>query len=753
MRGVARPPPPDAKRSVVGPAGLAVLVALFATGCGDGEPEVARGRGVARPEHPRPDFRRDTYINLNSKWQFAFDPTDVGVTETWFARNDVWTDRVQLPFAWEAPLSGLVPPHEGAYSVSETLKATTYRGVGWYRLRYPEALPVTPGAGWYVVFGAVDFDATVWVNGREAAHHRGGYDPFAVALEADADAPFSLVVRAEDRTELDDRAQPVGKQGGAWYTRTSGIWQSVYLEQRPAVHLSSIELRPNLAAGHVVVVPELSQASSARIALTARLDGEPVGTLDVDASSGDELELDIAPVLPWDASSPTLYDLDVSVRADASAEDRVHSYFGMVQVGTDWLPGHAPADTSEASEQYQSFVVNGRPTYLSCVLDQSYHPDGVYTAPDLEAIRSDLQFAKDMGFNCIRLHIKPDEPVKYRLLDELGFYVVYDIPSLDLLAKNEPGFVGRTYFEETMRAVMARDRNHPSILSWVVFNENWGLMTSGSLLEPTTLASSPDLQQWVIEMVAAAREIDPSRPVEDNSAGGVVKAYEHLDTDSNSFHYYGADPAKLRAFLDAEAAGVAPGSSASFVGGALQDGDPWWTSEIASFSTLGGSDGPKIFCDLFGIENELRRQPKLVGRVLTQLTDVEYELNGLTSYDRSAKPDLCTRDGVGLGDLFGEEFVAFDWLPAQSVPRGSVVNVPLLPSQWSSAVPASRSIRLSWVGGAASEQVVTLAPYAPVAVDVPLATPDAAGPATLVAELLDEDGRRTAANRISVSVE
>jgi Glycosyl hydrolases family 2, sugar binding domain/Glycosyl hydrolases family 2, TIM barrel domain len=727
-----------------------VISCVLLGACGDGENRPRPSLGpIARPEHPRPDFRRDTFSNLNVVWDFAYDPDDIGVSEAWFERDDVWTDRVQLPYAWEAPLSGLVPAHEGSYSFAQTLQATTYRGIGWYRLRYPHGLDAEHGKTWYLVFGAVDFDATVWIDGRQAAHHRGGYDPFALDLGAAASEPFEIVVRAEDRTELDDRAQPVGKQGGAWYTRTSGIWQTVYLEQRPPVHLANVRIVPRQADGEIEVTPELSDAVPVTLRLDARLGDQAAGSSEVELSPGASVVLPLDPVESWDASHPRLYDLDIAVRAPGAAEDVVHSYFGLVDVKTDWLPGHAPSDTVEPAEQYRAFFVNGQPTYLSCVLDQSYYPDGIYTAPNLKRIRADLQFAKDLGFNCVRLHIKPDEPVKYRLLDELGFYVVYDIPSLDLQAKNVPGFVGRSYFEETLHRAMERDRNHPSVVAWVVFNENWGLMDTGSILNPSKLVDHPELQQWVRDMVAVARGIDPHRPVEDNSAGGIVQVFEHVDTDLNSFHYYGDDPAALRDFLEQQSLATYPGSSENFVGAGLQDGDPWWNSEIGSFSTFGASAGPKIFCDLFGIENELHRQPKLVGTVLTQLTDVEFELNGLLAYDRTQKPDLCSRDGVELRDVLGSESVAFDWLPGQVLQAGASVDVPLRVRQWSSAGIAERTLRVSWVGAGSAETSLALPISESVPVTVALDTPAEIADGVVVAELLGDQGR-TAANRISV---
>lgn len=716
---------------------------------------------VARPEHPRPDFARASFINLNTRWDFAYDPTNKGRDERWYRRSDVWTDKIQLPFAWEAPLAGLVPPHEGPYSIADTLKASTYRGVAWYRLRLPAPLAAAPGYDWHLVFGAVDFKATVSINGVEAVTHVGGYEPFSVNLGeyARAGDTVTIVVRVEDFTELNDRAQPVGKQGGVWYTRTSGIWQTVYLERRPAAYITGLQIMPEPDAGRVRVRIALNRATTGSIRLAAALPvttgvDEPVGetTAPLAGTTSVEAFVPLAKVLRWDAETPTLYDLRLRLEADDARADEVTSYFGLVTVTTDWLPGRSPAATADVTRQAKALYVNGRPRYLRCVLDQSYHPDGVYTAASVDAIRRDLAIARSFGFNCIRLHIKTDEPIKYRLLDELGFYVVYDIVALDIMAANEKGFAGRTYYEDNLVASMTRDRNHPAIVAWVVFNENWGLIRNGSLTDPTLLAEAPDLQHWVRDMVGLARALDPTRPLEDNSAGGVVVNYEHLTGDLNSFHYYGSDAAAYRALLDREAAGVYPGSATNYVGGAVQDGDPWWNSEFASFSVLGDS-GAGIFCDLFGLVNEMRRQPKLVGWVLTELTDVEYETNGLVAYDRSEKEDLCTRAGVGLVDIFGDDHVAFDWLPGQAVTAGTLVSVPLQFSQWSAAQARSLSVRLRWNDGAvAATSDFSTAPFDVKPLVVTVAAPAGAGPADLVAEVVDGRGRRIAANRFTVAV-
>ncbi len=197
--------------------GSALIAAALPAGCGDNLPPAPEwndefASAVARPEHPRPDLRRDSFISLNTRWQFAYDPDDAGLAKHWQRQRTagIWREQVQLPFAWESPLSGLVPPHQREYQLGDTLASPTYRGVGWYRLELPGYLPApATGQHWYLVFGAVDFRATVFVNGDQVAEHQGGYDPFAVDLSAAtaADQAPVIVVRVEDRTDLD---LPVG---------------------------------------------------------------------------------------------------------------------------------------------------------------------------------------------------------------------------------------------------------------------------------------------------------------------------------------------------------------------------------------------------------------------------------------------------------------------------------------------------------------------------------------------------------------
>jgi len=752
-------------------AGL-VLLALGTAGAGcDDEAEPAPewdgsfASPVARPEHPRPDLRRDSFLSLNTVWQFAYDPDDEGIGAKWYrsGKASTWPEEIQVPYAWESPLSGLVPPREGEYEFGDALASPTYRGVAWYRLELPGHLPpLAEGNHWYVVFGAVDYQTTVYVNGKEVGRHEGGYDPFSIDLSAqvgETERPV-IVLRVEDDCDLDDDdlTQPVGKQGGVWYTRTSGIWQSVYLEARPAVHVESYRVLFDSGDDQIRVRVRLSQSAAAgSVTATTWLESAPdvvIGSAE-QSFSGEQVEIAVplAEVDRWEPDAPVLYGLDLAVTADDGAADVVHGFYGLVEVATEWHPGQGPADGAAVEEQYQYVLINGRPRYLRCVLDQSYWPDGIMTAPSLQAIRADLEAARDLGFNCIRLHIKADEPVKYRLMDEMGFLVIYDMVALDLRAANYgPEFAGRARFETAMRRVMERDANHPSIAAWVVFNENWGLSEYGGLAIPP-VADSPEIVAWATEMVNLARELDPTRPSEDNSAGGLVGAYEHFDTDLNTFHWYGEDISELRSHLEAEAAATYPGSSHNFVGGGAQDGAPWLISELGPFSVLGNPTEAR-YCKLWSLINEVRRQPKLVGMVITELTDVEYERNGLLDYHRARKTILCERDGVTIDEALGADFIGFEDLPGREIAAGSQVTIPLWYAHWSGPDGEARRVVLRWADGTdQAETSVEPMPYHNVPIpDLVLAAPAETGSAALIAEVFDQSDQRIAANRVEVLI-
>jgi hypothetical protein len=528
----------------------------------------------------------------------------------------------------------------------------------------------------------------------------------------------------------------------------------VYLEARPAAHLTSLRIVPDPAGARATVSVTTSTAEAAELRLTALLDGFEMGSASavVDAGRG-TLELPLDRVELWDVDSPTLYTLSAELIGADGVVDRVASRFGLVTVESDWLPGHSPADTDDPAEQYRALYVNGEPRYLRCVLDQGYYPDGVYTAPSAEAIRADLERAKALGFNCIRVHVKVDEPLKYRLADELGLYVVYDMPTLDIRANNTgDAFAGRANVEQLFREAIARDANHPSIVTWVLFNENWGLMETGGISGATPLADSATNQAWLGEMVSLARELDPTRPVEDNSAGGgAVGVYEHLDTDLNTFHFYTADANIMREALDERAAQTFVGSSDSFVGGATQAGQPWMLSEFGAFSVIDGGD--ETLCDLFPLLNEIRRQPKLTGYTLTQLTDVEYEENGLFTYDRRSK-DLCPRAGVELADLLADDFVAVELLPSTILGAGLTIDVAITITSWSIGALETWSVAASWDDDAPSANLdVELSPTQALTTSIAIETPATTGAHTLVLELKDATGSVRARNRVDLVIE
>ena len=350
---------------------IAVLVAAcFLFSC-------SRGTGpVPRAEHPRPDFERTQWLNLNGRWEFHFDPRNQGLDLNWQKPTTPFDRRIVVPFCWQSKLSGI--QDAGGHEI------------GWYR-REIKAPAAWKGRHVWLRFGAVDWEARVWVNGHEVGRHEGGYTPFAFDITSlvkpGESAP--LVVRVYDPTS---RELPTGKQVAAWYTFTSGIWQTVWLEARPETFLNSMVLTPK------------NEGGAWSVDVKAALRG-PDGTASVRVSSPDptvapaegevrlvsgkgvyETKLKVSSPKLWTPSSPTLYDLIVEVRGPDGQTDKVKTYFGLRTIGRGRY-GDLP---------YESVLLNGKPIYLRGALDQSFNPDGIYTAPSDKFLRQDIERAKSV---------------------------------------------------------------------------------------------------------------------------------------------------------------------------------------------------------------------------------------------------------------------------------------------------------------------------------------------------------------------
>jgi hypothetical protein len=689
-----------------------------------------------RPEHPRPTLKREPWLNLNGQWRFAFDPELIGEQERWYlahtrrARKPVAGLRgepmmltINVPYPWESLLSGVARP--------------AYKGAAWYEREF------TVPAEWhglqpYLIFGAADWQARVWLNGRLVAEHDNGYLPFAIDLSPylQPGETATLTVRAFD---VADAATLLGKQVPAWYTHSSGLWQTVWLEGRAATHLEAVRIEPDLKQAQATVKLRLRVAEAGRYQLrVAALDEAfPAVEISAELAAGQQaLSLTVPVPEPrlWSPESPHLYELAVEVKpAGNSPTDRVTTYFGMRQIGRGSWAGNA----------YEVILLNGEPIYLRGALDQAFHPDSLHAYPSDEVIRGDIELAKAVGLNMLRCHIKINDPRYYYWADRLGLLIMYDFPSPDL---DSPTM--RRIFEETLPRVIERDFNCPSIFAWVLFNETWGL----------TKHDTAEARQWLQQLYHRAKTLDPTRLVEENS----VCRFDHVESDINSWHFYINDYWQVRQHIQRVVDETYPGSSFNYVGGDyLQGTAPLLNSEYGGISARLG-DQDIAWCFKYQT-SELRRHAKICGYVYTELDDIEWEHNGLVNYDHSAKEfgyDFFA-PGMGLADLNSADFVGLDLPPAQTLPPAAEFQAPIFVSQW--GPPFGRG-QVQWfltfIDRFGQRQTLQEGqiPVQPSRFSVtrleplPLSLPAENGLASLIVHLVDQAGQVRCRNYVNIEV-
>ena len=584
---------------------LALLIVLVAPGR-------SPAQDVPRPEFPQPQFERLEWMSLNGPWELEFDDGDVGLAEGWASSDRAFARRIVVPYAFEWPKSGIGD--------------TRFHPWVWYRraVTLPDRWR---GRRALLRFGAVDYRAMVWVNGQLAGTHEGGSTPFWLdvtgLLRAGAN---TLVVRAEDPPA--DRSIPRGKQfweekpRGIFYTRTSGIWQPVWLEAVGDSYLEGVRTRPGTDG---VVTFDLEVARG-RAGDTVRAEVRFGGTAVASAEAGVEgrtvrLAAAVANPRRWHVGRPHLYDVVFEVRRGAEVLDRVSSYFGFRTVTV---------------AQGRLFV-NGDPVYLKMVLDQGYWPDSGLTPPTDDAIRADIDAALAMGFNGARKHQKVEDPRYLYWADRRGFLVSAEMANAYVF---DEGYVAR-FTREWMEAV-ARDVNHPSVIMWVPVNESWG----------TPDLADPRQPQHLKALYALTRSLDPTRPVVDNDG------WEHVDTtDLFTLHDYARTGAELyEKYEDLGRPGtpVPPNGRAALAPGFAYNGAPFLLSEFGGIAYAApGSNVPKDAWGYAGVEPDekaalarlrglyeaIAKLPAFAGICYTQLTDVEQEINGLLTFDRKAKFD------------------------------------------------------------------------------------------------------------------
>ncbi len=616
---------------------------------------------IPLPEHPRPDFERPIWQNLNGYWSFRPDSANVGLTETWENEGELFAQSILVPFSWASPLSEIEMP--------KVMYAWYYRT---FELKNPTDWE---GKDVYLVFCASDFNTTIWVNGKEMGSHSGGYVPFDFNISSVLkEGENKIVVRVEDE-ELDNR--PAGKQ---YYGNAKGIWQTVYLEARPENYIKNIKFTPDIDKAQVKAEVNLAKQTATPLQFLLKGKNNSVNfSSEIDAGSETaSFTIPIENMKLWNLENPFLYEVTATLAGDNS-NDEVSTYFGMRKISAVKVPG----------QNFQYVALNNQPIYMKLTLDQSYHPEGFYTFPSDQFMKEEIERAKDLGLNGLRIHIKAEIPRKLYWADKLGLLIMEDIPNF----WGEPDSTAKANWEYIAANEMERDYNHPSIFSWVLFNETWGLFSKE---ENNNRVYTPATQDWVRSWYHKAKENDPSRLVEDNSPCN----WDHVVTDINTWHRY--SPARHWAgFLDMVVDSTFPGSSFNYIGKNVQTDVPMFNSECGAVWGYNGSTGDiDITWEYHIMMNEFRKRPKIAGFLFTEFHDVINEWNGYYRFDRSNKmfglDELCP--GMTMKDFRQDLYVVSGNDFFQTYKGGTSVEIPVGISAVTSDIPNDMKISYNLYG-------------------------------------------------------
>lgn len=582
---------------------------------------------LPRPEHPRPDRVRPTFLNLNGAWDFAFDDADQGLAEGWFRPGKALGGSITVPFVYQSAMSGIGPTDD-------------IHPVLWYRrpFRLTEDFA---GKRALLHFGAVDYQADVYVNGQHLASHKGGYTPFTVDVtNALQDGENDLCVRVQDDP---DCTQPRGKQYwhtglmGCWYTPVSGIWQTVWMEAVGSIAMNSIHITPDIDQHlfRAEITLDALPKEDLQLELAVSFEGKPIRRLSVtttDRVTVVPVDLNVRsatgnldPLHLWGPGHPELYDLEVKLISAAGVQDEIRTYFGMRKIEL----------------RSGKIYLNNCPLYQRLVLDQGYWPESLLTPPSDEAIRQDIQYTLDFGYNGARKHQKLEDPRYYYWADKMGLLVWGEVPSAydftDETVRN---------LTDTLTDFIDRDFNHPSIITWVPINESWGVRQifadkrqqalSNALYhlvkaaDGTRLCSGNDGWEQTSTDICALHDY----------AGDAETMADHFaDRDEVEIHACdwrpcyadGYEPAGDEAFMVTEYGGIA------FTNIGLQGS----TGGMETWGYHGKvTDEDAFFARFAGVTDAIRAIPYCQGYCYTQLTDVMQEINGLLTPDRQPKVDI-----------------------------------------------------------------------------------------------------------------
>jgi len=572
-------------------------------------------KSIPRPEFPRPDFERQEWLNLNGEWDFEFDDNNTGEKEGWYkSENIVFSRKITVPFCYQSEMSGI--NDKGLHEVM------------WYRRTF--SIPASfKNKRVLLNFGAVDYHARVWINGNFAGEHKGGYVQFKFDITNYVKEKDNIiVVRVEDRY---DTVQPRGKQywkekpDRCWYTATSGIWQTVWLEAVGDVNIEKIRLTPDIDKRCVNGEVHLNR-EAANLFMEVAIDYKGRNIVRMNLNINDRIskfavclkeEDSIDEIHYWTPETPNLYDVQVTIKQSEKTLDSVKTYFGMRKI----------------SVCGDKIMLNNRPLYQKLILDQGYWPQSLLTPPSDEAIIFDIEMTKKMGFNGARKHQKIEDPRYYYWADRLGLLVWGEMPSAYNFNTEEIENITREWIE-----FINRDYNHPCIITWVPLNESWGVRN---------IYADKNQQNFGLALYYISKAIDGTRLVSTNDG------WENIKADFCSIHDYIAWGEEfIEKYGDKSILYELNNSGRMiFAQGNKYEGQPVILTEYGgiafenpdreAWGYNGAVKDVQSFINRYSsITNAVRETKYFRGYCYTQLTDVMQEINGLMTADRKLKVPL-----------------------------------------------------------------------------------------------------------------
>ncbi len=722
-----------------------------------------------RTERPRADWERDSYVNLNGIWEFDFDADEEGKNAGWFKPDQEFSRSINVPFCLESSLSGVNDPD--------------YKGQAWYK-KTVNVDKSWEGKKIFLRFGAVDWKCKLWVNGEEVGEHIGGYSAFEMDVTDYMNVGEDNVVTlwVEDKGSYGDDSYPalIGKQGRnapCGYIHTSGIWQTVGMEARSATYLDNAKAVSDI--DNATVTYDLDVTTDKDQTLTVEYDfASTVYDMenDVDIPTGSVVEgsqeiqvesgansVELSPIAIanqklWNYDDPNLYQGTLTVKdVDGNVLDELSTYFGLRKVEAKYY-------NEDLGVKY--IYLNDEPVYMSGLLDQGFWEEGIYTAPSEDALKYDILAMKEAGFNMIRKHLKIEDPLQYYWCDKLGMMVWQDMPHATAMVPSKEGgeALGRKYYEECLDAAMEMNYNHPSIVSVMLFNETWGLYAAyndNGKNRNVKAADGKSTAEWVEYLYNKTKGAYPNMLIEDMSPCNS----DHVQpSDLNTYHMYPKSYDGAVGDVENRVNNAYVGSENNYKFGFKQDGDPLLNSEYGGVAAYDG-DYDISYCFKYMTDIQ-RRYEKQSGFVYTEPFDVEYERNGILTYDRKMKifgyDEVAYGGDMGIKDLVQETYIGIVDSPIKNVKPGAKIKTKIMAMSWTNDVPENTVVKWRFDGtdiygnnistGLAGTLGMDIIPYEKAEASLSFRVPAQACVGTLTVWIEGPDGAKIAKNFTNIVV-